>query len=69
MREKMITDRNARVMAHRFISMNLGPMKRSFHRSFRRTANREVSKILASGDYDNYPGPNFKHRLTGWDVA
>ena len=68
MREKMVTDRNAREMAHRFISVNLGPVKRTARRYFRRAADRELKKIVASGDYD-LAGPHLGDRLTGWDVA
>lgn len=68
MREKMVTDRNAREMAHRVVRLNLGPMKKGARRRFRRVANREFNKVVASGDYDLVE-PQLGYRLTGWDVA
>ena len=68
MREKMVTDRNARVMAHRYIRVNIGPMKRVARRHFRRAADHKLKKIVMNGDHD-VAGPHFGHRLTGWDVA
>ena len=69
MREKMVTDREARVMAHRYVRLNLGPVKREAHRYFRRAANRELRQVLDGGNYDDYAGPHLGHRLTGWDVG
>lgn len=68
MREKMVTDRNAREMAHRVVLTRLGPVKRIAHRHFRRAADRELKKVLAEGDED-LAGPHLGHRLTGRDVA
>lgn len=69
MREKMVTDRNARVMAHRYIGLNLGPVKKEARRYFRRAANRELRKVFVNGNFDDYAGPHLGHRLTGWDVT
>lgn len=68
MREKMVMDREAREIVHRWISLNLAPMKRMAHRHFRRAADRELKKVIADGDYD-LAGPHLGHRLTGEDVA
>ena len=68
MREKMIMDRNAREMAHLYISVNLGPVKRVARRQFRHSANHQLRNLVKMEDYDNI-GPQSKNRLTGYDVA
>lgn len=64
MREKMVTNRDVRVMAHQgFPRVRLGPAKRSAHRYFRRGARHEFRQVVSNGDYDNYSGFHLGHRL------
>lgn len=70
MREKMVTDRDTRVMAHKdFPKMRLGPVKRCAHRHFRRGARHELRQIMLNADFDNYSGFHLGHRLNGFDLA
>lgn len=53
MREKMVTDRSARVEAHRYKRFILGPIKVMARRRFRRIVGGNLRKIFLSRDYDD----------------